>query len=116
MRGLVRFKARGSEWSSGFLCCSSSKLQPTTRWQFIAAEKRSAMSSRSQERIRGCGKTGLSLTLYHVGADGTARPLTHGFEHHACGDCPSTPQERAYGILLCGSCTIRIIFPDVRMS
>jgi len=29
MRSLVRFKARGSEWSSGFLCCSSSKLEPT---------------------------------------------------------------------------------------
>jgi hypothetical protein len=74
------------------------------------------MSSRSQERVRGCGKTGLSLTLYHVGPDGTARPLTHGFEHHACGDCPSTLQERAYGILLCGSCTVRILFPDLRMS
>ena len=74
------------------------------------------MSSLSQERVRGCGKSGLSLTLYHVGPDGTARPLTHGFEHLACGYYPSTMEERTYGILLCGSCTIRLLFPGLQVS
>jgi len=74
------------------------------------------MSSRSQERVGGCGKTGLSLTLYHVGPDGTARPLTHGCEHHACGDCPSTLEDWTHGVLLCGNCTVRLLFRDVRLS
>ena len=74
------------------------------------------MRSPAQEPVRGCGKTRQILTLYHVGPDGTARPLTHGFEHLACGYYPSTIEERTYGILLCGSCTIRLLFPPIPMA
>ena len=62
------------------------------------------MSSPAQELVRGCGKTRQILTLYHVGPDGTARPLTHGFEHLACGYYPEALETVTYGILLCSNC------------
>jgi|SRR5215475_5538783 len=110
-------QARGSEWSSGFSCCGSSKLQPVTRRQFIAAEERSANEqplTRASPRVR---KHWLKPYPLSRRPRRKARPLTHAFERHECGDCFSTLKERTYyGILLCASCTVRLLFPDLQMS
>jgi hypothetical protein len=63
------------------------------------------------QRVRGCGRTNTTLTLYHVAASGNARPVSSGFEHLQCGKGPSTFEIHSYGILLCQECVNRLAFP-----
>ena len=69
------------------------------------------MNSNAQIRVKGCGKTDQTFTLYHVSIfDGSARPLSQGFKNLACGSCASTFQKMTYGIVLCTSCADRLGF------
>lgn len=72
------------------------------------------MNSNAQARVKGCGKTGQTFTLYHVSLfDGSARPLSQGFINLACGSCASTFQKATYGIVLCGKCADQLGFPPL---
>ena len=62
-------------------------------------------------KVKGCGQTNISLTLYHVGASGKVRPVSSGFEHLPCGQRPSTFDFHTFGILLCKECADRLGFP-----
>jgi len=66
-----------------------------------------------ESRVRGCGQSNTSLTLYHVpmAASGQARPMAHGFKHLSCGNQPTTLEKHTYGILLCKECADRLGFP-----
>ena len=66
-----------------------------------------------ENRVRGCGLTNTSLTLYHVplAASDEARPMARGFSHLSCGHQPTTLEKRTYGILLCKECADRLGFP-----
>ena len=66
-----------------------------------------------ENRVRGCGQSNTSLTLYHVpmAASGQARPVAHGFKHLSCGNQPTTLEKHTYGILLCKECADRLGFP-----
>jgi hypothetical protein len=69
------------------------------------------MSSNAQKRVKGCGQTGHTFTLYHVSIfDGTGRPLAQGFKNLACGSCASTFQKMTYGIVLCPNCADQLGF------
>jgi hypothetical protein len=65
-----------------------------------------------EKEVSGCGRTDVSLTLYHVSCAGQARPLSNGFEHLACGRQASTLEFHTYGILLCKECADRLGFPE----
>jgi len=80
--------------------------QPSSLAKYVAmGVSELVMSGSALTRIKGCGKLGQSLTLYHVSLfDGTGRPLSQGFINHACGCCASTFQKVTYGIMLCPSC------------
>jgi hypothetical protein len=72
------------------------------------------MNSNAQIRVKGCGKTGQTFTLYHISIfDGSARPLSQGFKNLACGSCASTFQKMTYGIVLCRSCADHLGFPHL---
>jgi hypothetical protein len=65
----------------------------------------------AQKRVKGCGKIGQTLTLYHVSIfDGTGSALAQGFRNLACGSCASTFQKMTYGILLCPNCAEHLGF------
>jgi hypothetical protein len=66
------------------------------------------------EKVRGCGQSNTTLTLYHVTFSGQVRPLASGFERLACGNQPSTFEVHSYGILLCKECAGRLGFPEYR--
>ena len=70
--------------------------------------------SNAQIRVKGCGKTGQTFTLYHVSLfDGTGRALSQGFKNLACGCCASTFQKMTYGIVLCRNCAESLGFPPI---
>jgi len=66
-----------------------------------------------ESRVRGCGLSNTSLTLYHVpmAEFGKARPMARGFKHLPCGHQPTTLEKRTYGILLCEECANQLGFP-----
>jgi len=69
------------------------------------------MSGNAQKRVKGCGKTGQTLTLYHVSIfEGSGRPLSQGFKNLTCGSCASTFQKMTYGIMLCPNCAEHLGF------
>jgi len=71
----------------------------------------SELAMNAQKRVKGCGKTGQSFTLYHVSLfDGTGRPMSQGFKNLACGCCASTFQKMTYGIVLCTDCAEHLGF------
>jgi hypothetical protein len=72
------------------------------------------MSSNAQVRVKGCGKTGQTFTLYYVSIfDGSGRPLSQGFQNLACGSCVSTFQKATYGIVLCRRCADHLGYPPL---
>jgi anti-sigma B factor antagonist len=66
-----------------------------------------------EQKVKGCGRTNTSLTLYHVPMEefGQARPMACGFKHLLCGNEPTTLEKHTYGILLCEGCANRLGFP-----
>ena len=69
------------------------------------------MASSAQTRVKGCGKTGQTFTLYHVNLiDGSGRALSQGFKNLSCGSCASTFQKMTYGIVLCPACAEQLGF------
>ena len=71
----------------------------------------SELAMSAQTRVKGCGKTGQTFTLYHVNLfDGTGRPMSQGSKNLACGNCASTFQKQTYGIVLCTDCAKQLGF------
>ena len=75
------------------------------------------MSINAQKRVKGCGQTGHTFTLYHVSIlDGAGRPLAQGFKNLACGSCASTFQKMTYGIVLCPNCAQQLGFAPLPVA
>src|SRR5215467_2403836 len=86
-----------------------SKDGPTVR--LLASRLAAAFSTSMLKELKGCGQTGLTLTLYLISSEGNVRPLSVGYETLPCGHFPSSAVPHAMGMLLCEPCAVAFGFP-----
>ena len=80
-----------------------------------AAESLSASTSMFKEP-KGCGQSGVILTLYLIRESGDIRALGSGFRRLSCGHFPRPHDLYSVGILLCESCAAACNFPKLNAA
>ena len=78
-----------------------------------AATSLSAITSMFKEP-KGCGQSGLILTLYLVRESGDIHAIGTGFRLLPCGHFPRPHDMYSVGILLCESCAAACNFPKLK--